>query len=414
VSENKRLAKNIFALLIVQLTNYVAPLLVFPYLTRILSIENFGLIALSFSICSLALILTDFGFALSASYWMTKNRSNKAEVMRYTGAIYVAKMILAFISIGLFLVYTIYFQVNFLSHIWLTTGIILTIFFQAFQPIWFFQGIEKMKNVTICMVTSKIIYVLIVFMFVKSNDDFETVLLSLAVSAFIASALGLYRIYQENYGLLIPPVRKIADVLSSSLSFFLSRAAVGIYTSASTFIVGNFSGLMQAAIYSSAEKLYQAGQSATSPLSQALFPHLARSRKEDFLIKVLCFILPALILVISLCMYYAPDLLSIFYGDTYKSATPVLRVFLLTSVFTFISVNLGYPAFAIYDKLGLVNLSVYLAAILHASCLTFLYCTESISAYNISVCVCLVEFCVLFLRISMFIYIRNKAKKNGN
>lgn len=412
MSENKKLTKNIVALIIVQFSNYIAPLLVLPYLTRVLSIDQFGIVVLSFSVCSLALIMTDFGFALSASYWITKNRDNKVKAMKYIGAVFGAKIILATISISLVLFYLITFKNEYSQNNLLILGIVLTVLFQAFQSVWFFQGIEKMKNVTICMVTSKIIYVVLILLFVKKSDDSDIVLICLAISSLIASGLGVIRIFKEGYGILRPTVREIMEVLASSFTFFLSRAAVGIYTSASTFIVGSFSGLQQAAMYSSAEKLYQAGQSASSPLSQALFPYLARSRNTNTLMKILLFLLPVMIIGVGLCIYFSREIIILIYGADYQDAAPILRVFLLTSIFTFLSVNLGYPAFAIYDRLALVNISVYIAAALHLLCLAGLYVSGSISALNIAICVCVVEFFVLALRFSMFIYIRDKS--NGN
>ncbi|MFB9998018.1 oligosaccharide flippase family protein [Providencia rustigianii] len=74
--------------------------------------------------------------------------------------------------------------------------------------------------------------------------------------------------------------------MKSSYTYFLSRASVVIYTSASTFIVGSYSGLNQAALFSSAEKLYQAGQSITSPVSQAIFPHIARTGEKIYYINL--------------------------------------------------------------------------------------------------------------------------------
>ncbi|EFA4347405.1 flippase, partial [Escherichia coli] len=41
---NFTLIKNIFYLFIVQIINYVAPFLVLPYLSRVLSVDNFGLL----------------------------------------------------------------------------------------------------------------------------------------------------------------------------------------------------------------------------------------------------------------------------------------------------------------------------------------------------------------------------------
>ncbi|WP_157952980.1 oligosaccharide flippase family protein [Limnobaculum parvum] len=411
MSNSNRLFKNILSLTIVQFSNYIAPLLVLPYLTRILSVENFGIVVISFSICSIAMIITDFGFGLSGTYWISKNRNDKKNVASYIGAIYLIKLMLNAVIVFSLLLYIFIWQENFLNEPLLVIGILLTIIFQSYQPMWFFQGIERMKNVTICMVASKLIYLISVLVFVKGKSDSDIVLLCLALSSLVSAVLGIIRIYKENYKLAWPHISLIKEVIQASFNFFISRASVGIYTSASTFIVGSFSGLGQAALYSSAEKLYQAGLSISSPISQAIFPYLARSRNIGELFKILLVIFPLLVVTVFICLFYTENIIIIFYGDLYKDAAPVLRVFLITSLFSFISINMGYPAFSIYDRLDLVNLSVYIAAVLHILGLVILYCGNNITAINVSLCVCIIEFVVLIIRVSMFISLR---KRSGN
>ncbi|BDH45245.1 hypothetical protein TUM12370_12890 [Salmonella enterica subsp. enterica serovar Choleraesuis] len=408
VANNMRLAKNILALVAVQFTNYIAPLLVLPYLTRTLSVEQFGVVVLSFSICSIALIVTDFGFGLSGSYWISLNSQNKKKVAEYIGGVLIFKVLLVIIILIAISAYLFFWQPVFFHDYKLLAGILFTVLFQSFQIIWFFQGIEKMKNVTMIMVSSKIVYVISIMCLVNTNNESGVVLICLAGSALISAILSIIRVYKESYAISIPNVLFFKEIVSASLSFFISRAAVGIYTSASAFIVGTFSGLQQAALYSSAEKLYQAGQSASSPISQALFPYLTRSKDSKMLYKFIIVLLPLLILMVGVCEIYAQEILRIFYGEKYIDAVPVLRVFLITSVFTFVSVNIGYPAFAIYDKLKLVNLSVYIAAVMHFFGLIFLYLTDNIHALSVAICVCIVECMVLIMRIVMFTYIRNK------
>ncbi|WP_409339321.1 oligosaccharide flippase family protein, partial [Providencia rustigianii] len=67
-----RIYKNILSLTLIQLFNYISPLLVLPYLSRTLSIDGFGLLMLSMSMISICLVISDFGFNLSSTYWIAK------------------------------------------------------------------------------------------------------------------------------------------------------------------------------------------------------------------------------------------------------------------------------------------------------------------------------------------------------
>lgn len=57
--QDKKLTKNIYYLVLVQFANYIAPLLVLPYLGRTLGLEGFGIVAMAISLCSIALIIND-------------------------------------------------------------------------------------------------------------------------------------------------------------------------------------------------------------------------------------------------------------------------------------------------------------------------------------------------------------------
>ncbi|EIQ0042726.1 oligosaccharide flippase family protein, partial [Escherichia coli] len=149
---NKVLLKNMVALTLVQFSNYLAPLLVLPYLSRVLGTDGFGMIMMSLSLCSIGFIITDYGFNLSASYWIAKNAQNRDKVSKYIGAVYVIKCLLIFLFIIGLVIYSFISNSLLASQHTLIVLILLVVLFQSFQPMWFFQGIEKLKNVTIYMV----------------------------------------------------------------------------------------------------------------------------------------------------------------------------------------------------------------------------------------------------------------------
>lgn len=116
-----------------------------------------------------------------------------------------------------------------------------------------FQGLEKMKNITFSLIISKSVYVILIFCLVKTNHV-ERVFLALVLSNVVTLVISNYLLYRNGYAIGTPCNKLFRDEIKI-VFHFLSRAAVGVYTSASTFIVGSFAGLNQAAVYSSAEKI---------------------------------------------------------------------------------------------------------------------------------------------------------------
>lgn len=407
---NFTLIKNIFYLFIVQIINYVAPFLVLPYLSRVLSVDNFGLLMMIISASSIALIVTDYGFSLSGPLFVAVNKHNKVVINQYIGTIYLIKSVL--ISIIWFLFLFIYFisdneiTSHFSNILWL--GVIITT--QSFQPIWFFQGLEKMKNITFSLIISKSVYVILIFCLVKTNHV-ERIFLALVLSNVVTLVISNYLLYRNGYAIGTPCNKLFRDEIKNSFPFFLSRAAVGVYTSASTFIVGSFAGLNQAAVYSSAEKLYQAGQNALSPISQALYPYLARSGDKKTLYKfvVLFFILLCMICILS--SYYSNTIVMLFFGNKYNAASQVLNVFLLSLVITFVSFNFGYPAFAAIKRVQIVNYTVVLGGGLQLLMIIILIVSEKITPLNMARSVLFTETLVLISRLGLYFYL---ILKNDN
>ncbi|MBX6999888.1 oligosaccharide flippase family protein, partial [Providencia rettgeri] len=332
-------------------------------------------------------------------------------VSLHLGSVFIIKLFL--ILICLISVYLYIYSFNSLNlqsevknqlFIWIS----ISVFFLSYQPTWFFQGIEKMLNITIFMAASKLSYILFVLMLVKNENDISWVIASYSFSNIIASVLSVYFIYRNNYYVRVPSYKMCLKILKKSSQFFLSRISVVLYTSANTFIVGNIGGLQQSAFYSSSEKIYQFGQSLSSPISQALFPHLVRTKEKKTLYKFVFLMLIPLVMGTSIIFYFSQDILSLVFGPEFINATPTLRVLLICIIVNFVGVNFGYPAFSIINRIDIANKTVILGSILQLTSIIYLYSNQLISAYSIAISVLITEGFVMSCRI--FLYKRYSRK----
>lgn len=399
---NSLVLKNTVALFIVQFSNYIAPLLVLPYLSRVLTITEFGVIMMALSFCSLGYIITDYGFSLAASYWVAKNKEKTSIVSEYVSAVFIIKtFVYVLLMLGVFIYSFFILNENQGREIILLSG--LAIFFQMYQPIWFFQGIEKMKLVTAYMLLSKLLFTVLVFILVKNSTQINYVIISLITSNALATLLSIYFLRREGCRLIIPSLTFLKCVFKDASGFFVSRLSVCIYTSANTLIVGGFAGSHQAAIYSAAEKLYQAGQNITSPISQALYPYLARTGNRKSLYSVMLIFFPVLLLGSIIVGYFSSYVFSIIFGSGFEDSVDIFYIFILCLLVTFISVNLGYPAFASIGKVDIVNKTVIIGGVLQLLMLVALYFIGGLNGVNVAFCVLITEVFVLVMRVFLFV-----------
>lgn len=411
--KQNRVVKNIFALGILQIANYIIPLLAWPLLARQLGLEQFGVLMMIFAVYGIAGILTDFGFNLSATYTISQNQNNKEQINQLLGNVFFIKFLLAFISCIGAIAY-IYFkiphqEINIISYI----IIISTIIIQSFQCVWFFQGIEKMKHITTTTILSKVLYLLVLALLLPYFKDLNTALFCFLISQLVMIGLYINSLYKEQYCIIAPKISMLMQEFKFSFSFFISRVAVSVYTAINTLLIGHFAGASVAGLYSSAEKLYAAGTSVSGILSQALYPHMAKTHNLKLLVKIVSLALIPFILGCTIAYTFSEEIIVLIFGDAFRSASEYLRLFLALMCITFISITIGYPGFAAINKIKLANYTVMFGAIIHLIGLTFLFLNQLITAKNVLLMVILTESVILIARIALLFFFKNSSTKEA-
>ena len=393
-------SRNAAALGVMQIANYAVPLLLLPFLTRQLGMEAFGMVAITLAAIQLAFVLTDYGFSLSATYSISINRENTDFVNQKISAIFGAKALL----VSLLAVTLIIASQTVPSLQAYTTYIIaafIAICAQAFQPIWLFQGIERMKNITLYTVLSKVLYAILVLQLIRSPEDAVTVIYCWSAAQVIGLLASLYFMYSAGYRVSWPSLQTVRHEFVDGAQFFWSRLAVAVYTSASTLVVGSQSAA-QAAQFAVCEQIYKAGQNVTSPINNAMFPYMAKNKDWKVFYKIL-FI--AGITMIAGCLalaFYADTLLSMLFGREYSAAASVLLVFLCTTVVNYFGVTFGYSAFAALGRVEIANRTVIVGAIAHAIGLLLIHYYFEITPLSVASCILCTESLVAIIRIIIF------------
>ena len=78
---------------ILQVFNYILPLVIVPFLFRILGPEKYGLIAFSQAFIQYFVIVTDYGFNLSATRDVSINRKDPVKVSEIFSSVMAVKLI---------------------------------------------------------------------------------------------------------------------------------------------------------------------------------------------------------------------------------------------------------------------------------------------------------------------------------
>lgn len=398
------LFRNTGALLSIQIANYVLPLLLIPYLTRVLGVSLYGVIAFGLSIIQISCIITDYGFNLSATYQIAKNSADKFALRKISCAVLTCKSILilpVMLALGLFIIQDTRY-ISYHLYFWL---LLLPIIGQTFQPIWFFQGIERMFFITIYSVAARLLYFILVIIFVSQPSDHYYVAIANGIASIFSAIIGLGVMVRLGYIPMWCGWRQIISTFKESTEFFWSRAAVATYTAGGGFFLGLTSTSHQVAYFSAAEQLYKGAQSLFQPISQALYPYMVKSRNLGLFKKIILgsIILSLVGLVIGVTT--GKFFIGLLYGDSFEGSYPALVLFMLTYTITVPSILLGYPLLGAYGEAKTANMSVVIAGVIQIFLLVICHLMNWTNAWHVCLSILLVESIVLAIRTSKSIRI---------
>lgn len=393
-----RVTRNTAALAVVQLVNYVTPFIVLLYLTRVLGIETYGVVAFVVGLTQLSLVVLDFGFTLSATQKISVWRDNKPRVARLVGAVFAIKAYGFVLVAAAILLYAALTE-KYAAHSLLFVLALAPMAAQCFQPTFFFAAIERMRDIAIFTVTAKLLAVLLVVALVNEESDYILVPVADGCAHAVALAVSLRLLHGSGYRVARPRRRDLAYTARMTSGFFGSRLASTAYSSTGVLLLGLVATPAAVAVYSLAEQAYRAIQSVFYPVVQSLYPFMAKERDLRVLIKVAagCVIVALLGSIVGFLT--VPLLLSWLFAAEWSGAAPVIDVFLVAIVVHVLTVMAGYPLAAAVRRFDVANRSVVYGACVYAVGAAVLIATEAATPLRFALLLTAAEAYVLVHRL---------------
>lgn len=328
----KRIITNILSLFSLQGFTYIMPLITFPYLTRVLGPENYGLIAFATAFVAYFQILVEYGFGLSASREISINRDNEVQVSKIFSSVIFTKfllMILSFLGLSLIIFSIDTFRANWILYFF-TFGLVIG---NVLMPTWFFNGMEKMRYISLLNMGTVLIFTVSIFIFIRGSADYIYVPLINSIGAIIIGIIAM-RIVLKDFKIKfnIPSKEDIKTQLKSGWHIFISNVAISFYTTSNVFVLGIFASNAVVGYYSAAEKIIYMSIGLLNPISTALYPYIssiAVKSKEDasnFIKKIIIFI-GSFTFIISIILFFASGfILNILAGNQFENSIIILRI----------------------------------------------------------------------------------------
>lgn len=396
---NNPMITNFISLVLLQGVNYLLPLLSFPFLFRVLGVERWGLVSFGYSLMQYFVMFTDFGFNLSATKYISAHRDSTQKINSYLNSAMIGRFFLCSISFLILLFLILCFDKFSIESTFylLYFGIILG---NIMFPMWFFQGMENMKYITIFNIIAKSMSFIPFFIFIRKPEDYIYVPICYSVGFILAGIVSLYIVYYKmEMKWFVPSFSHIKYALKDSSTFFLSRASTSLFTTSNSFLLGLICGNTAVGYYSAAEKLYQAYNQLLLPFTGVLFPHIAKSKDVQFFKKVFYKITFTNLFCVLLALLLSPFVLQIVYGSADPNILGVFKILICACFVTIPSMLLGYPFLAAMGHPLYTNWTVVLTSITHIIGLSILYICKIIEPTTVAIMVVLSESLLIIFRI---------------
>jgi PST family polysaccharide transporter len=149
-------------------------------------------------------------------------------------------------------------------------------------PIWFFQGMENMKVISILNIISKGIFTVGIFILVKGPSQYLNVAILNSLGYISIGIIGLFLvIFKYKIKIIRPTKAQIVHQLKEGWDIFVSNIVTSLYTNSNIFVLSFFANNKIVGYYASADKIIKAVSSVVGPLIQTVYPFLSRALQES-------------------------------------------------------------------------------------------------------------------------------------
>ena len=329
--ELKSLKTNAALNTVYTMLNIAFPLITYPYVLRVLSVDGIGVVNFFSALSGYAAVLADLGISIYGIRAISQKRENKGELARVVKELLFINYISTFIVVAMYVLLCMYSD-NLSKEISL---IIINFFVILTAPLsmnWLFPGLEEYSYITKRSLVIKSITLVLIFGLVRNRDDYVVYAGILALSSLLtnfANFLYARRLIGFKYCGNIDCWRHFRPMII----LFGSLLAVNVYINLDTVMLGLICDNYEVGIYTIAVKIKSVLLSLVNAISVVMLPRLSYyiaqkmlDEYNDALKRMIDFIFIITVPITVLFMVKAQDCVYILGGAEFSDAALCMQL----------------------------------------------------------------------------------------
>lgn len=357
-----------------QILKYLFPLVLIPYLTRVLGTNAYAVYAYVYSFMGVMQTIADFGFTLSGTKKVVEHRNDRHELSKLVGNITAARlMLLAVLLVATFSISAFIpimsENVPYVALAFAAVGL------RALLPDFLFQGFEQMGPLTTRYFASKGAQVLLTVLFVRGPGD----LLLVAAADIVGSAIGLawsFAATKRMFGVGIssPRLNQSLLELKDSAIYCVSEVSSSLFSGFTTIIIGlALTDRTDIAFWSLTLTTVNAVQALYTPIVNSLYPHMLNNRDFGFAKRLALLVAPALAIGTAAYCLLAEPIMLVLGGREYIGAARVMRMISPVLPISFYAMFIGWPILGAMGYVKGLTITTVIAGVFNVTSLLILY-----------------------------------------
>lgn len=322
--------------------NLIFPLITFPYVSRVLSVEGIGIYNFSYIYVNYFLLLAGLGIATYAVREGAKYRNDKRKISTFSSEVFSINIISTIIAYLLLIISLLIFK-NLHNYILTILIFSLQILFTTIGTEWIYTIYEDYSYITVRSIIFKIFSIILLFVFVKTPNDYVWYAGITVFSSVGSNILNFIHAHSFIKIRFVRPIN-IRKHLKPILIIFASTVAVTLYVSSDTTILGLLKNDYAVGIYSVAVKIYALTNGLLGGLLIVTVPRLAmllgNERMKDYTMLLSQVINTITILIFPIAtglIMLSKEVILIIAGEKYLNSIFSLQIIAMALAFSIFS-----------------------------------------------------------------------------
>lgn len=320
-------------------SSVIFPLISFPYVSRVLLPEGVGKVNFANSVINYFALIASLGLTTYAIRECSRVREDKEKLSQTASELFSVNAVTTLVSYGL-LVLTLLFARPLDNYRLLIVVQSTVIVFISLGADWLNSAMEDFRYITLRTVAFQMLSLTLMFLFVKSPDDYLIYSLIMVLSQSGSHIANIF--YRRRY-CRVRLIRnmKFKQHIKPVLLLFAMQLSQVIFTNADTTMLGLIHTDREVGLYSTAVKIYTIINQLVSSILWVVLPRLSLNyAKRDYTLinpllrKILGFYLALTLPCIAGLNMLSKEVVELIGGVDYQEAAPVLQILTVSLFFS--------------------------------------------------------------------------------